>query len=388
MNIGLIKNTIYIISFFVFAIHCCFAGEETNRVESRFAAERQYSSISESNAQLGKEVILLQSLKGKVGSAKKCVDSQTYDAETGERLITILNSRFQALKASPPNSHLRQQNDSFGAFRDFQQAFWDSGDIFIKLSDCDQSIFQNLNDSNNYNQNQIDIQIIMSTQRPYTGLSRDENTPLIKTSDFLSNSPTNLNRSDIQNSTFLAIEDELKNLSKDFYAKPFNDLKKQKSDYLSILLQRIESEISTRQTQIKANEEKLANLDKALAEKQTSQNALDQSLVYSIWGMIAALTVLFISLRFFPEAIALRMIQDRSVVEVMSMAFILLTIIILGTGDRIGKEALGTLLGTIAGYIFGRKMGESSPNRNNDDEAHPRSTTPAPLSKTRLPKKR
>lgn len=388
MNLRLIQNTICLITVFTFSTYPCFAGEEANRVESRFAAERQYSSISESNAQLGKEVILLQSLKTKVESAKKCVDSQIYDSEAGERLIKTLNGRFQALKASPPNSHLRQQNDSFGAFRDFQQAFWDAGDIFIKLSDCDQSLYQNLNESNNYNQNQIDTQIIMSTQRPYSRLSREESAPLSKTSDFLNNSPNNLSRSDIQNSTFLAIEDELKNLSKDFYSKPFNELKKQKSDYLAILLQRVESEISNRQTQIKANDEKLANLDKALAEKQTSQNALDQSLVYSIWGMIAALTVLFISLRFFPEAIALRMIQDRSVVEVMSMAFILLTIIILGTGDRIGKEALGTLLGTIAGYIFGRKMGESSPNKNNDDEAPPRSTTPAPLSKTRLPKQR
>ncbi|MCX7105777.1 MAG: hypothetical protein NTU70_10955 [Methylococcales bacterium] len=48
--------------------------------------------------------------------------------------------------------------------------------------------------------------------------------------------------------------------------------------------------------------------------------------------MIAALVVLFVSVGFFNQSIAEKMIENRSLVEVMSMAFILLTIIILGTG--------------------------------------------------------
>ena len=74
--------------------------------------------------------------------------------------------------------------------------------------------------------------------------------------------------------------------------------------------------------------------------------------------MIAALVVLFVSVGFFNQSIAEKMIENRSLVEVMSMAFILLTIIILGTGGKIGNEALGALLGTIAGYIFGRQTND------------------------------
>jgi hypothetical protein len=36
------------------------------------------------------------------------------------------------------------------------------------------------------------------------------------------------------------------------------------------------------------------------------------------------------------------------------MAFMLITIIILGTGEKLSKEILGTLLGTIGGYVFAR----------------------------------
>ena len=188
--------------------------------------------------------------------------------------------------------------------------------------------------------------------------------PIKVTVDSLNNLPKeNLKRSDISADVINNIESELKGLTSSSWEQVFSNEKKRVADFISAVLVRVESEMAIRQSQIQTNEAKLAALDKILAAKQTSQSNLDQSLVYSIYGMIIALTVLFISLRFFPEALAVRMIQDRSLVEVMSMAFILLTIIILGTGDRIGKEALGTLLGTISGYIFGRKMGESESHR-------------------------
>lgn len=101
----------------------------------------------------------------------------------------------------------------------------------------------------------------------------------------------------------------------------------------------------------------LGRVGESLRHQNEQRDALDKGLVWAIYGMIFALLLLFIGLRFFPADTASKLIEHRSLVEIISMAFILLTIIILGTGDKLGKETLGTLLGTIAGYIFGQKMG-------------------------------
>ncbi|MNJ79689.1 hypothetical protein D3C77_777860 [compost metagenome] len=49
------------------------------------------------------------------------------------------------------------------------------------------------------------------------------------------------------------------------------------------------------------------------------------------------------------------------------MAFMLITIIILGTGEKLSKEILGTLLGTIAGYVFARGTEDTRANKKSDD---------------------
>ena len=46
-------------------------------------------------------------------------------------------------------------------------------------------------------------------------------------------------------------------------------------------------------------------------------------------------------------------------IEILSMGFLLLTVIMLGTGKLLTGESLAALLGTIAGYIFGRKVSEN-----------------------------
>ncbi len=50
------------------------------------------------------------------------------------------------------------------------------------------------------------------------------------------------------------------------------------------------------------------------------------------------------------------------------MAFMLITIIILGTGEKISEEHPGSLLGTVAGYIFGRMGNERDENNSRSHE--------------------
>jgi hypothetical protein len=74
--------------------------------------------------------------------------------------------------------------------------------------------------------------------------------------------------------------------------------------------------------------------------------------------MIAAIVLLFLSLRLFKDGLATAIVNERTMIELLSMGFLLLTLIILGTGKQLQENTLGTLLGTVAGYIFGRKEGE------------------------------
>lgn len=104
-------------------------------------------------------------------------------------------------------------------------------------------------------------------------------------------------------------------------------------------------------------------IDKGLSELDdrlsVGSAATDKQLIIAVYLMIGALLVLFLGIKFLDSGIALKIVENRSLVEVVSMAFLLLTIIILGTGEKMPKEAIGTLLGSIAGYIFGRKISDS-----------------------------
>lgn len=109
------------------------------------------------------------------------------------------------------------------------------------------------------------------------------------------------------------------------------------------------------QRQLRAElRQKLGQFEAIQKQEEKRRAQTDQNLVYAVYGMIVVLLLLFLGLRIFPPEVAKQLIEKRSLVEVIGMAFMLITIIILGTGERLNKEILGTLLGTIAGYIFGR----------------------------------
>jgi Flp pilus assembly protein TadB len=93
------------------------------------------------------------------------------------------------------------------------------------------------------------------------------------------------------------------------------------------------------------------------AKKEGEQAAIDTKLVWAVFLMIAAIVAMFLTLRVFPESLATIIVTERTAIELLSMGFLLLTVIILGTGKVVKGDALGPILGAIAGYIFGRKEG-------------------------------
>jgi len=117
-----------------------------------------------------------------------------------------------------------------------------------------------------------------------------------------------------------------------------------------------EREIAATKSRSEEIDRRLIELDERLS---TGTAATDKQLIVAVYLMIGALLVLFLGVKLLAPEIAMKIIENRSLVEVVSMAFLLLTIIILGTGEKMPKEAIGTLLGSIAGYIFGRKISDS-----------------------------
>jgi hypothetical protein len=133
---------------------------------------------------------------------------------------------------------------------------------------------------------------------------------------------------------------------------------KRHNDYLTRLDAAIQAAIQTRQDQIGKLEKDESDIAKKLDQQRQDQHSADKMLVYAVYAMIAAIVLLFLSLRLFKDGLATAIVNERTMIELLSMGFLLLTLIILGTGKQLQENTLGTLLGTVAGYIFGRKEGE------------------------------
>lgn len=105
-------------------------------------------------------------------------------------------------------------------------------------------------------------------------------------------------------------------------------------------------------SRIKALDREVANADSRLR----AQENVDGKLVYATYGMILALFVLGVMLIRSDQTLTSVLIENRTIVELVSIGFMLMTIIILGAGKRLSGDTLGALLGTIGGYVFGREV--------------------------------
>lgn len=134
----------------------------------------------------------------------------------------------------------------------------------------------------------------------------------------------------------------------------------------ALISQFLNEELTVIEQDIGALNQKLANsikTYKTMQETEARKAQTDQSLVWAVYGMITVLLLLFLGLKVFTDAVAISLIENRSLVEVVGMAFMLITIIILGTGQKISSEIIGTLLGTIAGYVFARNTEDKPDNK-------------------------
>lgn len=121
-------------------------------------------------------------------------------------------------------------------------------------------------------------------------------------------------------------------------------------------------------------------------DSDLNQNQINIYLVNAVYMMIFSITLAIICLFAvvfvykdgeFPRWI----LKDRVLIELLSMGFLLLTIIILGTAKILEAQGLSALLGTISGYIFIRKASEMAGTGN---ERSPTGSTPIDVSSNKI----
>ena len=111
-------------------------------------------------------------------------------------------------------------------------------------------------------------------------------------------------------------------------------------------------------------------------DSDLNQNQINLKLISAVYMMIYSITLailcLFAVVLVYKDGNFSRWIlKDRVLIELLSMGFLLLTIIILGTARILDAQGLSALLGTISGYIFIRKASEVAGAGNDNLAASP-----------------
>ena len=142
----------------------------------------------------------------------------------------------------------------------------------------------------------------------------------------------------------------------------FKKYKDSKLAALDAHLGAINAETADVQKLVSDERQKLADLTTKMnatdVQAGTNQNDILTRLTWAVYAMIVAIVLIFVALALFSDDMKKLIITERTMIELLSMSFLLLTVIILGTGKLINSDALGAVLGSIAGYIFGQKQGE------------------------------
>ncbi|MFP2927776.1 hypothetical protein ACLESO_21770 [Pyxidicoccus sp. 3LG] len=148
------------------------------------------------------------------------------------------------------------------------------------------------------------------------------------------------------------------------------------------VIDRAKAGLDARTQEVKAAQGAIDTFSTELDARHLEKVETDARMNWAVISMIVSLSLLFVSTRFFTPEVQTIIFQQRTLIEMVGMAFLLLTIIILATDDKIDKAVLGTLLGTVGGYIFGqqsqaRRNAAESPQRPAQPTAAP-AQTPQP----------
>jgi hypothetical protein len=155
------------------------------------------------------------------------------------------------------------------------------------------------------------------------------------------------------------------------------------------IIDRAQVAIDLHGKQVKESQAAINALSAEMEARQVQKFETDGRLTWAIIIMVVVLLLLYLATLLFKPEVQQTIFNQRILVEMIGMAFLLLTIIILGTGEKIDRAVLGTLLGTVGGYIFGqqqaRRGGEAQPAPQPVPAGPPQPTAPQPVAQPAAP---
>ncbi len=139
-----------------------------------------------------------------------------------------------------------------------------------------------------------------------------------------------------------------------------------KTDYTEVLdavSAAMKQQIDKLQATLDSDKQQWTEMNKVLLNRSqavgTRQATLTDYSIYTEMLMMGVIVFAMIFLRFYPEKLALTVVQERMFGDMLGMGLLLVTVVFLATGAFVDQSAVVTLLGTIAGYIFGRRSPSS-----------------------------
>lgn len=349
------------ITYIVFLISIAFpspyllAASDSVLPKSKVLLEQRAQELKEQARQRSTYRNELLKLEEELKNSQKCLEQKSsIDTMSLKVSVTSLNVAWKAVVEAPPRTPLDQGHKAFDAL---SEAFKKVEEAIPTISKCfdtflpKRTLFSRLDGTQSASTPSAALVAKLggdSLRGIKTEIAPELSIFIVEYSN------SGYSRSRLNEVTTQKINQQISSLFQ------INEIYKQNilqaKNALSQMLTGLQTENKTIDNQINEVEKQLGELDDRLSSGSAS---LDFQLIIAVYMMIFALLALFLGVRFLPQQTADKVIESRSLVEVVSMAFLLLTIIILGTGEKMPKEAIGTLLGSIAGYIFGRKMSDS-----------------------------
>jgi len=160
-------------------------------------------------------------------------------------------------------------------------------------------------------------------------------------------------------------EVEVNDLPRLFKETSLENLAKQKAGLVN-LDKETDKQITQLAKDLQTKRDVLMDFDAKMKSREDAQAGIQtrvsQNLQPIFWGIMLSIIMTLVILRYRCDAQSLLMIRERTAVEMLSIGMFLVTVLFLGAGGFIEKATLGTLLGTLAGYLFTRRASASGPD--------------------------
>lgn len=148
------------------------------------------------------------------------------------------------------------------------------------------------------------------------------------------------------------------------------ELRKKYAEILEAVDKAVQEARDSRSAELAAGDKQLSDMEKELNAREATvekrQGTLTDNLLYTEGLMLLVIVIALICLRVYPQALAVTIVQEKTMGDLLGMGLLLITIIFLAAGEFVDKSALVTLLGTLAGYIFARRS-PATPARDDSE---------------------